>query len=93
MGVQGGIIDAKRPLHVSNVLIFIQRLKGRPGGFRGSRTAASRVFKSNKEMVDANERTSIGAASAFIRSLSERYRRGFLHPVERVRPALKQQLD
>ena len=55
MGVQGGIIEREAPLHVSNVLIFNPATqKGDRVGFRALEDGRKvRVFKSNKEMVDA----------------------------------------
>ena len=55
MGVQGGIIEREAPVHVSNVMIF------NPATQKGDRVAIKsladgrkvRVFKSNKEMIDA----------------------------------------
>ena len=55
MGVQGGIIEREAPVHVSNVMIF------NPATQKGDRVAFKsladgrkvRVFKSNKEMIDA----------------------------------------
>ncbi len=55
MGVQGGIIEREAPLHISNVSIF------NPATQKADRVAFKsladgrkvRVFKSNKEMVDA----------------------------------------
>ena len=58
MGVQGGIIEREAPLHVSNVLIFNPATqKGDRVGFKALEDGRKvRVFKSNKEMVDANIR-------------------------------------
>ena len=55
MGVQGGIIEREAPLHVSNVLIFNPATqKGDRVGFKALEDGRKvRVFKSNKEMVDA----------------------------------------
>jgi large subunit ribosomal protein L24 len=55
MGVQGGIVEREAPLHVSNVQIL------NPATQKGDRVGIKaledgrrvRVFKSNKEMVDA----------------------------------------
>jgi large subunit ribosomal protein L24 len=54
-GVQGGIVDRESPLHVSNVLIFNPATqKGDRVGFKALDDGRKvRVFKSNKEMVDA----------------------------------------
>jgi large subunit ribosomal protein L24 len=54
-GVQGGIVERESPLHVSNVLIFNPATqKGDRVGFKGLDDGRKvRVFKSNKEMVDA----------------------------------------
>ena len=54
-GVQGGIIERESPVHISNVQIF------NPATQKGDRVGIKaledgrrvRVFKSNKEMVDA----------------------------------------
>jgi large subunit ribosomal protein L24 len=55
MGVQGGIIEREAPLHVSNVLVFNSATqKGDRIGFKALEDGRKvRVFKSNKEMVDA----------------------------------------
>jgi large subunit ribosomal protein L24 len=55
MGVQGGIIEREAPLHVSNVLVFNPSTqKGERVGFKALEDGRKvRVFKSNKEMVDA----------------------------------------
>ena len=55
MGVQGGIVEREAPLHVSNVLIFNPATqKGDRVGFKSLQSGRKvRVFKSNKEMVDA----------------------------------------
>lgn len=55
MGVQGGIIEREVPLHVSNVLLFNPATqKGDRVGFKSLEDGRKvRVFKSNKEMVDA----------------------------------------
>jgi large subunit ribosomal protein L24 len=55
MGVQGGIIEREAPLHVSNVLVFNPATqKGDRIGFKSLEDGRKvRVFKSNKEMVDA----------------------------------------
>jgi len=55
MNVPGGIIEREAPVHVSNVMIF------NPATQKGDRVAFKsladgrkvRVFKSNKEMIDA----------------------------------------
>ncbi|HKN09429.1 MAG TPA: 50S ribosomal protein L24 [Pseudomonadota bacterium] len=54
-GVQGGIIEREAPLHVSNVMVFNPATqKGDRVGFRSLEDGRRvRVFKSNKEMVDA----------------------------------------
>ena len=53
-GVQGGIIDSERAIHVSNVMLF-NPVAGK-GDRVGSRTLEDgrkvRVFKSNNEVVD-----------------------------------------
>jgi large subunit ribosomal protein L24 len=54
-GVQGGIVEREAALHISNVLLFNPSTqKGDRVGFK---TLASgkkvRIFKSNKEVVDA----------------------------------------
>ena len=54
-GVQGGIVEREAALHISNVLLFNPATqKGDRVGFK---TLASgkkvRIFKSNKEVVDA----------------------------------------
>jgi large subunit ribosomal protein L24 len=54
-GVQGGIIERESPLHISNVLML------NPATQKGDRVGIKaladgrkvRIFKSNKEMVDA----------------------------------------
>ena len=55
MGVQGGIIETEAPLHVSNVMIFNPATqKGDRIGFKSLENGRKvRLFKSNKEMVDA----------------------------------------
>ena len=55
MGVQGGIIEREAPLHVSNVLVFNSATqKGDRIGFKALEDGRKvRVFRSNKEMVDA----------------------------------------
>ena len=55
MGVQGGIIETEAPLHVSNVMIFNSATqKGDRVGFKSLEDGRKvRLFKSNKEMVDA----------------------------------------
>ena len=55
MGVQGGIIERETPLHVSNVQIFNPATqKGDRVGIKSLEDGRKvRVFKSNKEMVDA----------------------------------------
>ena len=55
MGVQGGIIEREAPLHVSNVLVVNPATqKGDRVGFKALADGRKvRVFKSNKEMVDA----------------------------------------
>ena len=55
MGVQGGIIETEAPLHVSNVMIFNSATqKGDRVGFKSLENGRKvRLFKSNKEMVDA----------------------------------------
>ena len=55
LGVQGGIIEREAPVHISNVMVFNPATqKGDRVGFK---TLASgkkvRIFKSNKEVVDA----------------------------------------
>jgi large subunit ribosomal protein L24 len=54
-GVQGGIVEREAPLHVSNVLVFNPATqKGDRIGFKALDDGRKvRVFKSNKEMVDA----------------------------------------
>jgi len=54
-GVQGGIIEREAPLHVSNVLVFNPATqKGDRIGFKALEDGRKvRVFRSNKEMVDA----------------------------------------
>ena len=54
-GVQGGIVEREAPLHVSNVLILNPATqKGDRVGFKALADGRKvRVFKSNKEMVDA----------------------------------------
>ena len=55
MGVQGGIIEREAPLHASNVQIVNPATKkGDRVGFKSLEDGRKvRVFKSNKEMVDA----------------------------------------
>ena len=55
MGVQGGIIEREAPLHVSNVQIFNPATqKADRVGIKSLEDGRKvRVFKSNKEMVDA----------------------------------------
>jgi len=55
MGVQGGIIEREAPLHVSNVQVFNPATqKGDRVGIKSLEDGRKvRVFKSNKEMVDA----------------------------------------
>ena len=55
LNVQGGIIEREAPLHVSNVLVFNPATqKGDRVGFKLLENGRKvRVFKSNKEMVDA----------------------------------------
>jgi large subunit ribosomal protein L24 len=55
MGVQGGIIEREAPLHISNVSIFNPASqKADRVGFKSLADGRKvRVFKSNKEMVDA----------------------------------------
>ena len=55
MGVQGGIIEREAPLHVSNVLLVNPATqKGDRVGFKSLEDGRKvRVFKSNKEVVDA----------------------------------------
>ena len=55
MGVQGGIIEREAPLHVSNVMLLNPATqKGDRIGFKAlANGRKARVFKSNKEMVDA----------------------------------------
>jgi len=55
MGVQGGIIETEAPLHISNVMIFNSATqKGDRVGFKSLEDGRKvRLFKSNKEMVDA----------------------------------------
>ncbi len=54
-GVQGGIIESETPLHVSNVLVYNPATqKGDRVGFKALDDGRKvRIFKSNKEMVDA----------------------------------------
>ncbi len=54
-GVQGGIIEREAPLHVSNVLVLNPATqKGDRVGFKALEDGRKvRIFKSNKEMVDA----------------------------------------
>ena len=51
----GGIIEREAPLHVSNVLVFNPATqKGDRVGFKALENGRKvRIFKSNKEMVDA----------------------------------------
>jgi large subunit ribosomal protein L24 len=53
--LQGGILEREAPLHVSNVMIFNPATqKGDRIGFKALADGRKvRVFKSNKEMVDA----------------------------------------
>ena len=55
MGVQGGIIEREAPLHVSNVLVLNPATqKGDRIGFKTLENGRKvRIFKSNREMVDA----------------------------------------
>jgi large subunit ribosomal protein L24 len=55
MGVQGGIVEREAPLHVSNVQIFNPATqKADRVGIKSLEDGRKvRVFKSNKEMVDA----------------------------------------
>ena len=55
IGQQGGIIEREAPLHVSNVLVVNPATqKGDRVGFKALADGRKvRVFKSNKEMVDA----------------------------------------
>jgi large subunit ribosomal protein L24 len=55
MGVQGGIIEREAPLHISNVSVFNPATqKADRVGFKSLADGRKvRVFKSNKEMVDA----------------------------------------
>ena len=55
MGVQGGIIEREAPLHVTNVQIFNPATqKADRVGIKSLEDGRKvRVFKSNKEMVDA----------------------------------------
>src|SRR5271168_2613776 len=55
MGVQGGIVEREAPLHISNVSIFNPATqKADRVGFKSLADGRKvRVFKSNKEMVDA----------------------------------------
>src|ERR1700729_393158 len=55
MGVQGGIIEAEAPLHVSNVMIFnTATQKGGRVGFKSLENGRkTRLFKWTTEMVDA----------------------------------------
>jgi large subunit ribosomal protein L24 len=55
MGVQGGIIERETPLHVSNVQIFNPATqKADRVGIKSLEDGRKvRVFKTNKEMVDA----------------------------------------
>jgi large subunit ribosomal protein L24 len=55
MGVQGGIIEREAPLHISNVSIFNPATQRADRvGFKSLADGRKvRVFKSNKEMVDA----------------------------------------
>ena len=54
-GVPGGIIEREAPVHVSNVMVFNPATqKGDRIGFKALGDGRKvRVFKSNKEMVDA----------------------------------------
>jgi large subunit ribosomal protein L24 len=54
-GVQGGIIEREAPLHISNVLLFNPATqKGDRVGFKTLANGKKvRIFKSNKEVVDA----------------------------------------
>jgi large subunit ribosomal protein L24 len=54
-GVQGGIIEREAPLHVSNVMLLNPATqKGDRVGFKALADGRKvRIFKSNKEMVDA----------------------------------------
>jgi len=54
-GVQGGIIEREAPLHVSNVAVVNPATqKGDRVGFKALADGRKvRIFKSNKEMVDA----------------------------------------
>jgi large subunit ribosomal protein L24 len=55
VGQQGGIIEREAPLHVSNVMVYNPATqKGDRVGFKALADGRKvRVFKSNKEMVDA----------------------------------------
>jgi large subunit ribosomal protein L24 len=55
MGVQGGIIETEAPLHISNVMVFNPATqKGDRIGFKALEDGRKvRLFRSNKEMVDA----------------------------------------
>jgi large subunit ribosomal protein L24 len=55
LGVQGGIIEREASLHVSNVMVLNPATqKGDRVGFKALDDGRKvRVFKSNKEMVDA----------------------------------------
>ena len=54
-GVQGGIIEREAPLHVSNVAVVNPATqKGDRVGFKALADGRKvRIFKSNREMVDA----------------------------------------
>src|ERR1700686_3296959 len=85
MGVQGGIIEREAPLHVSNVLVFNPATqKGDRVGFRALEDGRKvRVFKSNKEMVDAKIRTRAwrgGCGINFHARSASAIRRGCLSP-------------
>ena len=54
-GVQGGIVEREAPLHISNVMVVNPATqKGERIGFKALEDGRKvRIFKSNKEMVDA----------------------------------------
>src|ERR1700679_3621063 len=55
LGVEGGSLETGAPLHVSNVMVFNPATqKGDRIGFKSLENGRKvRLFKSNKEMVDA----------------------------------------
>ena len=55
LGVQGGIVESEAPLHISNVQVLNPATqKGDRIGFKALDDGRKvRIFKSNKEMVDA----------------------------------------